>query len=130
MELALFPYIPTRAEIAALPPTASLLESMAHGICPAVGLNPAYTDLVESAREGLHVDYSGSPAEIAHGLLDALEDSEAVRAMGKRARERLGREYPPLEQALDDFLMQAAKPQPAASSGVRAEPRLLHMKIS
>lgn len=130
VELALFPYIPTRAEIAALPPTASLLESMAHGICPAVGLNPAYTDLVESAREGLHVDYSGSPAEIAHGLLDALEDSEAVRAMGKRARERLGREYPPLEQALDDFLMQAAKPQPAASSGVRAEPRLLHMKIS
>jgi hypothetical protein len=26
--------------------------------------------------------------------------------------------------------MQAAKPQPAAHSGVRAEPRLLHMKIS
>jgi DNA-directed RNA polymerase subunit K/omega len=130
VELALFPFIPTRAEIAALPPTASLLESMAQGICPAVGLNPAYTDLVEPGRGGLHVDYSRPPAEIAHALLDALEDQEAVRAMGKRARERLAHEYPPLEQALDDFLMQAAKPQPAAHSGVRAEPRLLHMKIS
>ena len=50
--------------------------------------------------------------------------------MGKRARERLTREYPPLEQALDDFLMQAAKPQPLDRPGVRTEPRLLQMKIS
>lgn len=131
VELSLFPFIPTKAEIAPLPPTAGLLESMAQGICPAIGLNAAFTDLVEDRRGGLHIDYSQNPAEIAHALLEALEDPEAVRAMGKRARERLSQEYPPLEQALDDFLMQAAKPQPvAARSGVRAEPRLLHMKIS
>lgn len=130
VELALFPYIPTRAEIAALPPTASLLESMAYGICPAVGLNPAYTDLVEPGRGGVHVDYSCNPADIAHTLLEVMEDQEAVRAMGKRARERLVHEYPPMEQALDDFLMQAAEPQPATHSGALTRPRLLHMKTS
>ncbi|MGB3425229.1 MAG: glycosyltransferase [Castellaniella sp.] len=130
VELALFPYIPAQAEIAALPPTASLLESMAHGICPVVGLNPAYAELVEPGRSGAHIDYSQGAADIAHRLLELMEDPEAVRAMGKRARERLAREYPPLEQALDDFFMQAAEPQPAALAGVHAEPGLLRMKPS
>ncbi|KRC86292.1 hypothetical protein D3C87_464480 [compost metagenome] len=130
VELALFPYIPTRAEIAPLPLTAGLLECMALGVCPAVGMNSAYIDLVDPDKGGLHLDYSQSAATTAHRVLEALEDPQALRAMGKRARERLAEEYPPLERALDDFLMQAAKPQPLDRPGVRTEPRLLQMKIS
>ncbi|MNW00714.1 hypothetical protein D3C71_1962440 [compost metagenome] len=103
---------------------------MALGVCPAVGINSAYTDLVDPDKGGLHLDYSQSAASAAHRVLEALEDPQALRAMGKRARERLSQEYPPLEQALDDFLMQAAKPQPLDRPGVRTEPRLLQMKIS
>ena len=74
VELALFPYFPTRAEIALLPPTTGLLECMTLGVCPAVGINSAYTDLVDPDKSGLQLDYSQSAAEIAHRVLETLED--------------------------------------------------------
>ncbi|WP_053244545.1 glycosyltransferase [Achromobacter sp. DMS1] len=128
IDLALFPYIPAQGEMPPLPATAALLECMAHGICPAAGLSPAYSELIETGHDGLQVDYSQSASEVAARLLEALGEPARLHAMGKRARERVQRQYPPLEQALDEFMTQAAQPQPASPGVRRAEPRLMRLK--
>lgn len=127
--LALFPYWPTKAEQAAVPAPAALLEAMSLGLCPAVGPVGTYTDLVDHGRNGVHIDLAGSPADSAMQLHQLLGDAAALEQYGRRARESVQQHMPwqAYEEAITAMLMQAATPEPA-NPARRAEPRLLRLR--
>ncbi|OZI74939.1 glycosyltransferase [Bordetella genomosp. 12] len=122
--LALFPYWPTRAEQAAMPGVAALLEAMALGLCPAVGPNPAYTDIVSHGENGIHLDLADAAADGAQNLHELLGDAARLAQYGRKARESVQRHLPwqAYEDAITAMLMQAATPDPA-NPAQRAEPQ-------
>ncbi|KDC02983.1 hypothetical protein AZ23_3103 [Bordetella bronchiseptica E010] len=128
VEIALFPYVDNRAEVSLVPSAAALLECMALGVCPAVGPAPAYAAHVEAGRNGVPIDLNAPAAETAAHLQQVLGEAGEL---GKRARESVQRDLPwhDYDEAIGALLLQAATPQPHIP-GRRAEPQLLHLKVS
>lgn len=128
VEIALFPYVDNRAEVSLVPSAAALLECMALGVCPAVGPAPAYAAHVEAGRNGVPIDLNAPAAETAAHLQQVLGEAGEL---GKRARESVQRDLPwhDYDEAIGALLLQAATPQPHIL-GRRAEPQLLHLKVS
>jgi phosphatidylinositol alpha-1,6-mannosyltransferase len=89
--------MPTRTELDAHAPRGEgfgivFLEAMAHGrpvVGPSVG---APAEFIRSGEHGLLVDPQ-NPLEVAHALIELLEDPARARRMGYAARDWVAREF-------------------------------------